>query len=122
MRQLASAKDATDGAVYAAAEIELSAIAHDDTGMLPAWLLGDMIEDEWIAKKDVRARAHAELIPEFVRVFIVNKTIAGAGVQLTIGAVAHIEFGWNGWARSKSPGDVLSPFFKHHAAHAIERL
>ena len=79
VRQLASTQKAPNGAVYAAAEIELGAIAHDDTGMLPAYLLRDMLEGEWIAKKDVRLRAHAEIIPELVRVYIMNKTIAGAG-------------------------------------------
>ena len=79
LSQLASAQNATDGAVYAAAELELGATARDVPGMLPAWLLRDMIENEWIAKKDVRLRAHAEIIHEHVRVFIVNKTIAGAG-------------------------------------------
>ena len=121
--QLANAQDATDGAVYAAAELELGPTARDDTGMLPAWMLRDMIENEWIEKKDVRLRAHAHIINESVRVFVVNKTIAGAGgVPLTIGAVAHIEFAWNGWARCSSPGDILLPFFRHHVARAIERL
>jgi hypothetical protein len=47
---------------------------------------------------------------------------AQKSTESAVYAAAEIEFGWNGWARSKSPGDVLSPIFKHHAAHAIERL
>ena len=120
---LTTAQNATDGAVYVAAELELGVSARDDTGMLPTWLLRDMIEHEWIMKKDARLRAHAEIIHESVRVFVVNKTIAGAGgVPLTIGALAQVEFAWNGWARSKSPGDVCSALFKHHVARAIGDL
>ena len=79
LRQIASAQKATDSAVYAAAEIELGDIAHDATGLLPAYMLRNMLESKWIANNDVRLRAHAQIIPESVIVYIRNKTIAGAG-------------------------------------------
>ena len=122
--QLPNPTEASDAAIYAAADDEIGTGAVDETGkMQPAWLLRRLIEQTWAHARDPRVRAHAEIITNSVRVFVHNKTIAGAGhTPLTIGGTAHIECQWNGWVRRSSPGDEILPLFRHHVAAAINNV
>lgn len=115
---------ASDKKVYAAAAAELGAAAYDDENrMLPAWMLRHEIETEWIKTKDPRLRAHAEVLPETVTIMLYNKTVSAPGTKrMVLGATLWVKFEWNGWVRKNSPGDVLEPMFKHHAARAIRRV
>ena len=51
-----------------------------------------------------------------------EKKVAGPGMTRPfMGAVVHVEFEWQGWARKNSPGDEPAPLFESHVARALER-
>ena len=67
-------------------------------------------------------KAHAEVLLESVKVVVMGKKVAGPGMTRPfMGAVVHVEFEWQGWARKNSPGDEPAPLFKSHVARALER-
>jgi len=124
--------EATESAIYKQAPREIESGAFDGgdptaeppvpPAMLPAWLLRSTIEDRWIEKKDPRMKAHAEVLLESVKVVVMGKKVAGPGMTRPfMGAVVHVEFEWQGWARKNSPGDEPAPLFESHVARALER-
>ena len=124
--------EATESAIYQQAPSEIESGAFDGgdptaeppvpPAMLPAWLLRSTIEDRWIEKKDSRMKAHAEVLLESVKVVVMGKKVAGPGMTRPfMGAVVHVEFEWQGWARKNSPGDEPAPLFESHVARALER-